>query len=304
VVWGRHVAGDHLIAGLDQAMPYAEAGAHTIGLVINVAAARGPEAVRDRIEWRLDHPDLGGQPPRARSEVAAANGLRYLVEGSYGQALALLDQALRSRSALFTGATAVLASLLETSRALGASAAQNRTLRTSLGRWWPDRHGERFAGLEARCDALCAEPADLDGRFRVALDRSSVDFPVDVARTHLAYGRCLLQVGRAHDADQQLERAAAVFGNEGLHGWVAHVARLRAKPSTRRIDAGLTPTERDVVALVLQRHTNAEIARQLFMSKRTVELHLTRVFRKVGVARKSQLIELDTVRELVGPPTR
>lgn len=304
VVWGRYVAADHLIAGLDQAMPYSEAGAHTIGLVINVAAARGPEAVRDRIEWRLDHPDLGGQPPHARSEVAAANGLRSLVDGSYGQALALLDQALRSRSALFTGATAVLASLLETSRALGASAAQNRVLRTSLGRWWPDRYGERFAGLEARCDALCAEPADLDGRFRTALDRSSVDFPVDVARTHLAYGRCLLQVGRAHDADQQLERAAAVFGNEGLHGWVAHVARLRAKPSTPRIDAGLTPTERDVVGLVLQRHTNAEIARQLFMSKRTVELHLTRVFRKVGVARKSQLIELETVRELVGPPSR
>lgn len=131
-----------------------------------------------------------------------------------------------------------------------------------------------------------------------------MDFPVDVARTHLAYGRCLLQVGRAHDADQQLERVAAVLGNEGLHGWVAHVARLRAKPSTPRIDAGLTPTEREVIALVLRRHTNAEIARRLFMSKRTVELHLTRVFRKVGGARKSQLIELETVRELVGPPTR
>ena len=54
---------------------------------------------------------------------------------------------------------------------------------------------------------------------------------------------------------------------------------------------------------MLQRRTNAEIARQLFMSKRTIELHLTRVFRKVGVARKSQLIELDTVRDLVGRPT-
>ena len=285
-------------------MPYSEAGAHTIGLVINVAAARGPASVRDRIEWRLDHPDLGGQPPHARSEVAAANGLRCLVEGSYGQALALLDQALRSRSALFTGATAVLASLLETSRALGASAAQNRTLRASLGEWWPDRYGERFAGLEARCDALCAEDEDLDVRFRTALDRSSVDFPVDVARTHLAYGRCLLQAGRPQDADQQLERAAAVFANEGLSRLgrargAAAVASGRPRWST----AGLTPTEREIVGLVLQRRTNAEIARQLFMSKRTIELHLTRVFRKVGVARKSQLIELDTVRELVGPPT-
>ena len=303
VVWGRYVAADLLIDSLDREMPYSEAGAHTIGLVINVAAARGSEAVRDRIEWRLDHPDLGGQPPHARSEVAAANGLRSLVEGAYGQALALLDQALRSRSALFTGATAVLASLLETSRALGASAAQNRNLRSSLGAWWPDRYGERYAGLEARCDALCAEREDLDLRFQIALARSSVNFPVDVARTHLAYGRCLLQAGRPRDADQQLERAAAVFTNEGLYGWVAHVERLRSRPSPPVVEADLTPTEREIVALVLQRRTNAEIARQLFMSKRTIELHLTRVFRKVGVARKSQLIELDTVRELVGPPS-
>ena len=69
------------------------------------------------------------------------------------------------------------------------------------------------------------------------------------------------------------------------------------------VNAGLTPTEREIIVLVLQRRTNAEIARKLFMSKRTIELHLTRVFRKVGVARKSQLIELDTVRELVGPPS-
>ena len=91
--------------------------------------------------------------------------------------------------------------------------------------------GERYAGLEARCEALCAEDEDLDGRFQGALDRSSVDFPVDVARTHLAYGRCLLQAGRPQDADQQLERAAAVFTNEGLYGWVAHVERLRSRPS-------------------------------------------------------------------------
>ncbi len=151
--------------------------------------------------------------------------------------------------------------------------------------------------------SLCAEDEDLDGRFREALDRCSVDFPVDVARTHLAYGRCLLQAGRPQDADQQLERASAVFTNEGLYGWVAHVDRLRSRPSTPAVEAALTPTEREIVALVLQRHTNAEIARQLFMSKRTIELHLTRVFRKVGVARKSQLIELDSVRDLVGPLT-
>jgi len=115
---------------------------------------------------------------------------------------------------------------------------QNRTLRTSLGEWWPDRYGERFAGLEARCNALRVEDEELDVRVRDALDRSSVDFPVDVARTQLAYGRRLLQAGRHQDSDQQLERAPAVA-------------------------PGLTPTEREIVGLVLQRRTNAEIARAL-----------------------------------------
>ncbi len=303
LVWGRYTAADHLITAMDRELPYSDNGAHTIGLVVTVGAARGPDPARDRIEWRLDHPDLGGQPSHARSEVAAANGLRCLVDGAYGQALALLDQALRPRPVLFTGATTVLANLLEANRALGASPAATRSLRAGLGDWWPDRYGERFAGLEARCDALCAEVEDLDVGFRAALDRTSVDFPVDVARTHLAYGRCLLQAGRTGDAHQQLERAAALFANERLHGWVAHAEGLRSRPSAPRIEAGLTPTEREIVSLVLQRRTNAEIAGALFMSKRTIELHLTRVFRKVGVARKSQLIELDSVRDLVGRPT-
>ena len=121
LVWGRYTAADHLITAMDRELPYSDNGAHTIGLVVTVGAARGPDPARDRIEWRLDHPDLGGQPSHARSEVAAANGLRCLVDGAYGQALALLDQALRPRPVLFTGATTVLANLLEANRALGAS---------------------------------------------------------------------------------------------------------------------------------------------------------------------------------------
>ncbi len=302
VVWGHHAAADHLIGAMDRAMPYSGAGAHTIGLVINVAAARGPDPERARIERRLDHPDVAGQPPEARSEVAAASGLRHLVEGAYGQALPLLDQALRSPSTLFTGATAVLASLLETNRALGATAEQNRQLRAGLGRWWPDRYGERFTGLEGRCDALCADADELDASFRTALERCGAGFPVDVARTHLAYGRCLQLAGRAGDADRQLERAAAIFANERLHGWIVHVERLRSAgaedPAAADV-AALTPTEREIVTLVLRRRTNADIARSLFMSKRTIELHLTRVFRKLRVSRKSELIELDSVRALL-----
>ena len=305
VVWGRYVAADHLIDRLDREMPYSEAGAHTIGLVINVAAARGPEAARDRIEWRLDRPDLGGQPPHARSEVAAANGLRHLVEGSYGQALALLDQALRSRSALFTGASAVLASLLETSRALGASASQNRNLRSSLGAWWPDRYGERYAGSggslrralrrAARSSTSGSGPPSTAAAWT---SRSTWRGP-----TWRTDAVCCRPDGFRTPTSSWSEprRCSPTNGCTVGSRTSSGCGPSRRPPA---VDADLTPTEREIVALVLQRRTNAEIARQLFMSKRTIELHLTRVFRKVGVARKSQLIELDTVRDLVGPPSR
>lgn len=63
VVWGHYAAADQLIDALDRAMPYSGGGAHTLGLVVNVAAARGPDPYRARIERRLDHPDVAGHPP-------------------------------------------------------------------------------------------------------------------------------------------------------------------------------------------------------------------------------------------------
>ncbi|HYI57451.1 MAG TPA: LuxR C-terminal-related transcriptional regulator [Microlunatus sp.] len=303
VALGHYVAADGLIGEMDRTLPFSGGGTHTLAPVIATGAARGPARWRDRIEWRLDHPDVVSQPPQARSEIAATSGTRCLVEGEYERAVVLLEQALESRSGLISGATAVLASLLEARLAAGSTAAENRAVWSELGNWWPDRHGPRYPGLEARCRALCAEAGQLDAAFETAVASCAEGDPFDLARTSLAYGRRLLLQGRDAESTVQLDRAVAIFTHERLTGWVEHVQRL---PSARHSGLNghrLGRTEREVVALVLQRRTNAEIARTLFMSKRTVELHLTRIFRKLGVGRKSELIELDSVRSLIVQPS-
>lgn len=304
LVLGHYAAADNLVDELDRLMPYNAGGAHALSLVMDIAGPRGPSRTRERIEWRLDHADVVGQQPRARSEVAAASGRRHLIEGDYERAVLLLGQGLESRHTLYTGASSVLASLLEADLAAGMSPAANRAVWKGLGDWWPDRESSRFAGLQARCEALCVEPDEIDSAFEAALALSPDSHPVDLARTYLAYGRRLLLESRPDQAARQLDRAQTIFVYERLGGWVAHVERLRTRPNRAESHRQLSPTEREVVALVLQRRTNAEIARTLFMSKRTVELHLTRLFRKFAVSRKSELIELDDVRAAIARPAR
>ena len=299
LVRGNYASAAALVAQMDRVMPYAQGGAHTLGLVVQVAAALGPSESWSRIEWRLDHAEIVQQPPHARSELAAATGLRNFVEGSYDQAVSQLLRALRGRGSLFTGATAVRATLLEANRALGAGAADTRRLSDGLADWWPDRYGERFDWLGACCDALCRSDDELDSAFGAALEACSDEYPVDLARTQLAYGRCLLIADRRPDGERLLRRARVTYAGERLDGWVAHVDRLLEPAAAAGNGNGaLSPTERQIVRLVLQRRTNAQIAQTLYLSKRTVELHLTHIFRKLGVGRKSELVELEAVQGL------
>lgn len=62
------------------------------------------------------------------------------------------------------------------------------------------------------------------------------------------------------------------------------------RPEGKAFDLQLTDIERQIVALVMQRKRNREIAAALYVSLRTVEGHLTRIFRKLGVATKAQLV--------------
>jgi DNA-binding CsgD family transcriptional regulator len=102
-------------------------------------------------------------------------------------------------------------------------------------------------------------------------------------------GRCLLVLGTAQrkarqrrEAASTLDEAAAIFGRLGARPWQELVAAQRARLAPGR-DDDLTPTERRVAELVASGHSNPEIAASMFISVKTVEANLTRVYRKLGL---------------------
>lgn len=119
--------------------------------------------------------------------------------------------------------------------------------------------------------------------------------PFDEARAQLAYGQRLRRANRRADARVQLEAALATFDRIGAEPWADRARRelgasgkgtRRAKPHER--DA-LTPQERQVAALIASGASNKEAAGELFLSPKTIESHLSRIYRKLGVTSRSQL---------------
>ncbi len=122
--------------------------------------------------------------------------------------------------------------------------------------------------------------------------------PLEVARVRLAYGRAALSAGRLIGARRYLLTALATFERNGAGGLAEEVISLMegqglAPPRRRDPRTGvLTPAEGAVVRLAVEGLTNAEIARRLFVSTKTVEYHLSRVFAKLGVHSRHQLAAL------------
>jgi DNA-binding CsgD family transcriptional regulator len=151
--------------------------------------------------------------------------------------------------------------------------------------------------LAARCRALLADGAEAEGAFTDAL-RLHVEAanPFDSARTELLYGEFLRRERRRADAREQLRAALEGFERLGADPWTERArAELRATGETaRRRDpstiAELTPQELQIARLVAEGAANKEVAAQLFLSPRTVEYHLRKVFTKLGISSRAELI--------------
>jgi DNA-binding CsgD family transcriptional regulator len=120
----------------------------------------------------------------------------------------------------------------------------------------------------------------------------------ELARSHLLFGEWLRRQGRRRDARDQLRTAHDLFAAMGLEafGERARVELLatgeRARKRTVETQAQLTPQETQIARLVREGARNQEIAAQLFISASTVEYHLVRVFRKLGVTSRTQLARI------------
>ncbi len=116
------------------------------------------------------------------------------------------------------------------------------------------------------------------------------DTPFDLARALLALGAAQRRTKRRREARETLESALASFERLGTVLWAERArAELRRISGRAATPGALTPAEARIAALVAEGKTNREVAAALFLSERTVEGHLSRVFAKLGVRSRTEL---------------
>jgi DNA-binding NarL/FixJ family response regulator len=156
----------------------------------------------------------------------------------------------------------------------------------------------RTQALIARCRALTADDdTSAVAAFRAALaaHTSASDAPFELARTELLFGARLRRIGQRVAARDHLRRARDRFIAMDLTLWVQRAtAELAAtgetaRPRRRTSEEPLTSQETRVAILVGQGLTNREVAAALFVSPKTVEYHLSNVYRKRGLRSRSEL---------------
>ncbi len=151
-------------------------------------------------------------------------------------------------------------------------------------------------GLLARSRALLAPDGDAENLYEVAIDHlKRCRATPQLARARLVYGEWLRRARRRRDAREQLRAAYQMFASMGAEAFAERAAMelaatgKRARPRTVESMQLLTAQEERIAQLAGKGGSNSEIAAQLLISPRTVEYHLHKVFRKLGVASRTQL---------------
>jgi DNA-binding CsgD family transcriptional regulator len=172
-------------------------------------------------------------------------------------------------------------------------------LRTALD-WLTERAHvtptEWARGIEARVRALSSDGRAADALFREALERlGRTRLRIELARTHLLYGEWLRREQRRVDARTQLRAAYEMLSTMGVEAFAGRAGReLLATGETvrkRRVETrgDLTAQETQIARLARDGLTNPEIGAQLFISPRTVQYHLRKVFLKLRISSRAEL---------------
>jgi len=217
------------------------------------------------------HNGLGGYEAAL---VGARRACEYEDLGFFGWSLAELVEA-GARSGASDEASAALRQLSERTRAAGS---------------------EWALGIQARSRALLSDGPAADTLYREAIDRLGRSrIAVHLARAHLVYGEWLRREQRRVEAREHLRAAHDMFGRFGAAAFAERARReLQATGETvrkRTVDTtdALTVQEAQVARLAAEGHTNPEIGARLFISPRTAEYHLHKVFSKLGISSRRQL---------------
>lgn len=146
----------------------------------------------------------------------------------------------------------------------------------------------RLQGAQGHIDDACAT---FEASLRLL---EGLPLRVDRARVSFAYGQTLRRAGRRRDADLVLTSARDLFASLGAATYVERCDReLKAgglhQPRSTRGVAEMTPQEEEVASLVARGLSNREVASELFVSVKTVQYHLTRIYAKLGIRSRSEL---------------
>jgi DNA-binding CsgD family transcriptional regulator len=151
-------------------------------------------------------------------------------------------------------------------------------------------------GIEARCRALLGEDAEAERLYRKAIDHlERTEARVEIARAHLLFGEWLRRENRRVDARVELRAAHGQFTSMGMEAFaerargelLATGERVRKRTAETRDQ--LTAQERQIARLARDGLSNPEIGARLFLSPRTVEWHLRKVFGKLGIRSRREL---------------
>jgi len=163
-----------------------------------------------------------------------------------------------------------------------------------------DASGTDWAmAVQARSRALLTDGQQAEALYCEAIERlTPTRLRLDLARTRLLYGEWLRRAQRQRDAREQLRLAHGLFVEFGMSGFAQRAESEllatgeRARKRTVETQFDLTPQESRISGLAAHGATNQDIAGQLFISPATVEYHLSKVYRKLGIRSRTQLATL------------
>jgi len=242
------------------------------------------------------HVDLFVPEVIARGEGSAVGGslwfsaVAHIGNARYGDALEDARRACEHQDVMFYGRA--LAELIEAAVHCGSTDEAMSALRR-LGERTQASATEWALGVEARCRGLVRDDEGAHRESIARLGRSRAT--LELARSRLVYGEWLRRANRRTDAREALHAAFESFSQMGADAFAERARReLRATgESVRRVTPerrdALTPQELQVARLARDGLTNPEIGAQLYISPRTVEYHLRKVFRKLDVGTRREL---------------